>query len=557
MLDFARTADSIRATSSKLQKIRILADYLATLTTEDLRLAAVHMTGRPFSPSDPRVLNLGWATIVKAVGSLAGREESDLTGSYLRHSDLGDWAAEALAGRTAPRSLTIGQVGAAFDTIERAPTAAAKLAELTALLAALEPPAVRYTVKILSGDLRIGLSGGLMEEGIALAFGAPAGAVRRAHMVTGDLGETARLARAGRLDEAAIKLLQPVRFMLASPAASSEEAMERVQGETAWTEEKYDGVRCQLHLQHGRVALFSRDLRETTAAFPEIAEAALHVGHDLLIDGEILAHRAGRVLRFFELQRRLGRKEVPSRLLAEVPVILVAFDLLHLDGASLLDRPLRERRGRLEDLGLGHPFMLARIESAGGPAELDRIFEEVRARGNEGLMIKDPESPYLPGRRGLAWLKLKRPLATLDVVVTAVEWGHGKRRGVLSDYTFSVRDEVSGELVNVGKAFTGLTDAEIAEMTAHFLAHTVLDGGRLRVVEPDTVIEVAFDSIQRSARHRSGFALRFPRIVRLRTDKPPSEIDTLAEVARLYGRFFGGDTTAALDEVAEPGSAEP
>jgi DNA ligase-1 len=231
--------------------------------------------------------------------------------------------------------------------------------------------------------------------------------------------------------------------------------------------------------------------------------------------------------------------------------VLVAFDLLHLDGVTLLERPLDERRRLLEDLALEHPFLLARREFAGSADDLDRIFAETRDRGNEGLMVKDPGSPYTPGRRGLAWLKLKRPLATLDVVVTAVEWGHGKRRGVLSDYTFAVVDEERGRPVNVGKAYTGLTDAEIATMTRHFLDHTVVDRGRVRIVEQDTVIEVAFDSIQRSDRHRSGYALRFPRIVRLRPDKAPAEIDTLRRVEELYDRYFGERSEVALSEVAQ------
>lgn len=253
-----------------------------------------------------------------------------------------------------------------------------------------------------------------------------------------------------------------------------------------------------------------------------------------------------------------GRKVVSPALREEVPVVLVAFDLLYLDGEALLDLPLRERRRRLEALQLGHPFLLARYETAAAAEDLDRIFAETRARGNEGLMMKNPESLYTPGRRGLSWLKLKRPLATLDCVVTAVEWGHGKRRAVLSDYTFAVRDEGSEKLVNVGKAFTGLTDAEIASMTEHFLETTILDRGRVRVVEPETVVEVAFDSIQKSARHRSGFALRFPRIVRLRTDRTAGDCDTLATVQALYDRFYGGESETTLAEVALPaaGAAE-
>jgi DNA ligase-1 len=264
-----------------------------------------------------------------------------------------------------------------------------------------------------------------------------------------------------------------------------------------------------------------------------------------------LAHRDGRVLRFFELQRRLGRKQVDSELRSEVPVVLVVFDLLWLDGKTLLDEPLTTRRKLLEGLGLEHPFLLARLEEATDPQHLDRIFAETRERGNEGLMVKDPLSPYTPGRRGLAWLKLKRPLATLDVVVTAAEWGHGKRKGVLSDYTFAVKDTSTGKLVNVGKAYTGLTDAEIATFTERFLEITVEDMGHVRLVRPEVVLEVAFDSIQHSGRHRSGYALRFPRIVRIRDDKTVDEIDTLHRVEELYERYFGAKTAVALSEVAE------
>jgi len=205
----------------------------------------------------------------------------------------------------------------------------------------------------------------------------------------------------------------------------------------------------------------------------------------------------------------------------------------------------------LEGLAVEHPFLLARLEEATSPSDLDRIFADTRERGHEGLMAKDPASPYTPGRRGLAWLKLKRPLATLDVVVTAVEWGHGKRKGVLSDYTFAVKDTATGRLVNVGKAYTGLTDAEIADMTKKFLGMTIDDRGWARTVRPEVVLEVAFDSIQHSSRHASGYALRFPRIVRIRDDKPLEEIDTLDRVAELYERYFGARVEEKLSEVAE------
>ncbi len=550
MLEFARAGAAVGAKPATLEKTRILGAYFRTLSDDDLRRAAVYMSGRAFPPSQRRTLGLGWSTLSKVVSSVSGRDEDELGRIFRKHSDLGDWAGEALDGSTRPELVTLQDVEATLEAIRTA-RGAAKAKPLESLVERLDPEAARFFVKIIAGELRIGLSEGLVEAAIAEAFGVPITQVKRVHLVTGDIGETAARCKRGEFEASTITLFQPVRFMLASPVETPDEAFTRMGAEKVWTEEKYDGVRCQLHRQGSRVQLFSRDLKETTGAFPELVESAPGIGHDVLFDGEVLAHRDGRVLRFFELQRRLGRKQVDPELRREVPVVLVIFDVLWLDGRTLLDEPLAARRKLLEGLGLKHPFLLARLEEATDPQHLDRIFTETRERGNEGLMVKDPLSPYTPGRRGLAWLKLKRPLATLDVVVTAVEWGHGKRKGVLSDYTFAVRDTGTGRLVNVGKAYSGLTDAEIATFTRRFLDMTVEDMGHVRMVRPEVVLEVAFDSIQHSGRHLSGYALRFPRIVRIRDDKPVDEIDTLERVAELYDRYFGKKSEIALSDVAK------
>jgi DNA ligase-1 len=550
VLEFARAGAAVAATSATLEKTRTLGAYFRTLDDDDLRRAAVYMSGRAFPPSQRRTLGLGWSTVSKVISTLSKRDETELGLLFRQHLDLGDWAGDALEGSTLPAPVALADVEATLEAI-RSARGNAKASPLEAMLRRMDPESARFFIKIISGEMRIGLSEGLVEAAIADAFNVPITQVKRVHLITGDIGETAVRCKHGDIGSSTITLFQPVRFMLASPVETPEEAFTRMGAGTVWTEEKYDGVRCQLHRQGTRVELFSRDLKETTGAFPELVEAAPGIGHDVLFDGEVLAHRGGRVLRFFELQRRLGRKQVEASLRAEVPVVLVIFDLLWLDGRTLLDEPLTQRRRLLEELGLRHPFLLARLEEATDPLHLDRIFEETRERGNEGLMVKDPLSPYTPGRRGLAWLKLKRPLATLDVVVTAVEWGHGKRRGVLSDYTFAVKDTTTGRLVNVGKAYSGLTDAEIADYTTRFLDMTTHDQGYRRMVRPEVVLEVAFDSIQHSGRHLSGYALRFPRIVRIRDDKPVDEIDTLDRVAELYDRYFGTKSEVALSEVAE------
>src|SRR6267143_572966 len=534
----ARTGEAIRATSSKLEKTRLLGEYFANLDDETLPLAAVYFAARPFADRVQRKLNLGYAVIRNAVCELAQVDEEALGESYMRHSDVGDVIEEVLQGHTHPRPTSLRDVHQTFVRIYQQRTVKKKTEALRELLDRLTPREAKYVGKILTGDLRIGLRAGLVEEGIARAFGAPLPDVSWASMLTGDLGEVALLARRGALRSAQLRLMHPLQFMLASPEEDAAAIMRRVGGE-AWVEDKFDGIRGQLHKEGARIVLYSRDLNEVTAAFPEVVEAASAIPHDLLLDGELLAFRDGRVRPFFELQHRLGRKVVKAELREEVPVIFTAFDVLYLDGRDLLLEPLRERRRLLEELNLPSPFMLAHLIQAQSAEELDRIFDDARARHNEGLMVKDPKSVYTPGRRGLAWLKLKKALATLDVVVTGVEVGHGKRKHVLSDYTFAVYDERADRLVNIGKAYSGLTDLEIAQMTEYFKSITLKDYGRFRLVQPEVVLEVAFDAIMESGRHNSGFALRFPRIVRIRTDKTLRDIDTLANVEALHRAFTG------------------
>jgi DNA ligase-1 len=465
---------------------------------------------------------------------VSGADDADIRAAWRRHSDAGDVTQDLLERRegrpTEPISLQ--QLDGAFADIAGVRTARARTDLLRDLLGSASPDEARYIAKLITGELRIGLRDGLVEEAIAGAFDAEQPAVSRALMLTGDAGEAALLARAGRLDAAAPHWFVPLRPMLATPVADATEAVARL-GEDVWVEDKYDGIRCQLHRRGAEVALYSRDLKNITAQFPEIRTGAEALSADVMLDGEILAFRDGRVMPFHALQTRLGRVAPDAALMSAVPVIYVAWDLVVIDDEVLLDSPLRERRERLEALAVPHPLALAHLERVHGAAEIDRRFDDARARLNEGLLLKQPESAYTPGRRGLNWLKLKRPLDTLDVVVVGAEWGHGKRRGVLSDVTFAVRVDETGELATVGKAYTGLTDSEIAEMTRLLLDITVSDQGHYRTVEPTIVLEVAFDAVQASARHRSGFALRFPRIARWRHDKSPAEIDTLSRVREI------------------------
>ncbi len=552
--DFADVADAVAATRSKLRKRELLAGFLKRLDDGDLGRACTFFAGRPL-PGAEEKLGLGWVQQAAALAAASGADGEAMNASYLRHSDFGDVAAELLAGAApqAPR-LTLADVDHTFRAIAAAGSADERTALFAGLFRRSTPAEARYVARIAAREMRIGLREGLLEEAIAAAFDAEPASVRRALMLVADPGETALLARSGRLGDAHLRLGRPIRFMLASPVADAEEVVRRV-GDEAWIEDKYDGIRAQLHLTGDGPRLFSRDLNDITASFPEIADAVRGLPERALLDGELVPYRAGAVLDFASLQTRLGRVRPGPELVAEVPVVLVAFDVLHLDGRDLLDLPLRERRAALEGLQLpertSERLLEAHLASARNATEIDAHFDDARDRRNEGLMIKDPASAYQPGRRGLGWLKLKRALATIDCVVVGVEWGHGKRRGVLSDYTFAVRETGGDRLLTIGKAYTGLTDAEIAQMTEHFKAITLKDLGRYRSVHPEVVVEVAFDRIQRSARHRSGFALRFPRIVRIRDDKGVDEIDDLAEVERLFEAQASGRILLATGVAGE------
>jgi len=587
MRRFATTCEAIAGTTKKLQKTALVADYLKACSIDEAAIAAVFLCGRPFPAWEETTLQVGGRSLWQIVAELANRDQADLTASYRRHGDLGAVARDLLPERQG-QDVGVLDVERAFRQIAPARGPSAKGSIVRELLSRVSPLEAKYIIKIMTGDLRIGLKESLVEEAIAKAYRATLAEVQRANMLLGDIGATLRLAAEGKLAEARMRLFHPLGFMLASPVQSAEEGLGYLA--EAAVEDKYDGIRAQAHVSGGEVKIFSRTRDEITESFPELPSALAGLPADAILDGEIVAWEYPPILEvvrnvvdepvseagetrakslgsarpFSVLQQRLGRKKVSDKMLREIPVAFLVFDILFADGRLLIDLPLRERARILDSLMAaprknihhrGHrgsqgslvfdpetdqgtvskvSVIRAPVFQAASTDELEELFVAARARGNEGLMIKDLESPYMPGKRGKSWLKMKRELATLDVVVTAAEYGHGKRIGVLSDYTFAVWD--GDRLVNIGKAYSGLTDAEIAEMTQWFLAHTIEDQGFRRVVEPKIVLEVAFNNMMESDRHESGYALRFPRIVRLRPDKLAEDADTIERAREIYNQ---------------------
>jgi DNA ligase-1 len=533
MLRFAQLCESIAATTKKTEKVRLVADYLRTAPVEEASLGALYLCGRAFPRREERVLSIGFSILLRAIEKIARRNPAELAPILRHHGDLGAGAEEILRRYSVTSSLTLPQIAEVYAYLAQQRGPAAKQALLEHTLQRLTALEAKYFIKIATSELRIGLKESLVEEAIAKAFDQALPAVQRANMLLGDITDVLKLAIANQLSSISLQLFRPISVMLASPAETPADVVAAFPS-GALVEDKFDGIRAQVHKRGSQVELYSRSLDRVTE-FPELLDPIRNVVGDFILDGEIIGWREGRAIPFTELQQRLGRKQIDLFTTAQVPVSFVAFDILLLNGRTLLDLPLAERRLLLERL-------LAKAEQPGlqfTRAELCRTVDEIEDRfllalntGNEGLLAKAPESPYVPGRRGQFWMKLKRPLATLDVVVTIAEYGHGKRRGLLSDYTFAVRDD--SRLVNIGKAYSGLTDVEIKELTQYFLEHTTEDRGFQRDVEPSVVLEIAFNNIQRSDRHDSGFALRFPRIVRLRPDKPVAEIDTLARVREIF-----------------------
>ncbi|HKS30347.1 MAG TPA: ATP-dependent DNA ligase [Pyrinomonadaceae bacterium] len=551
---FAEAAEEVAATTKKLEKAARLGAYFHTLDDRDLARAARYFAGHQFPLSDVRTTNVGTSTLRDALSEATAIPVEDLRPRYVRLGDSGEVAYEAVLearGEGAKPALTLAETESLIERLSEMRGTKTKKSLLTEVLKRTTPLEAKYLVKLLTGDLRIGLKEGLVEDATARAFAQPLQQVSTANMMLGDLGETAVRARRGALHEVSMRLFHPLKFMLATAAADLSDIARTMPGEF-FVEDKFDGIRAQAHVQpfdeeaegapvtveNGkRIALYSRTMDEITHRFPELFEPLGLLQSDVILDGEIVPARDGQILPFAELQKRLGRKTVGAELLSSIPVVFIVYDILYARGRVLIDEAMTERRALLESIvpkeGVVRQSEAKRFADV---AALDEEFDRARQRGNEGLMIKDPRSSYKPGRRGREWLKLKRAIATLDVVVTAVEVGHGKRRHLLSDYTFAVRrSEEDAELLNVGKAYSGLTDVELAELTEWFKAHTVQEfaHGRVRVVEPKIILEVTFDRVQESKRHKSGYALRFPRILRLRDDKTVEEIDTLETVRKL------------------------
>jgi DNA ligase-1 len=571
---FVETCEKIRSTTKKNEKIDIISNYITNLDETSLSIAVLFLSGRAFPIGSTRTLNIGFSTIMESLSEIAMLDIKDIQNIHLKHGDIGAMAEYAVSKKhiislfDQQEKISLSYVYHQFKKIANISGSGSnknKKNILKGLLIACSPLESKYLIKIITGEMRIGSVEGLMEIALSRAFDRELQYIREAMLISGDISQVAVLAKKNILHNAIMRPFVPVSFMLADVMFSAEEII-NYYNKPLICEYKYDGIRLQMHKFDNKVRLFSRNLVDITYAFPELVKAATEstIGTtdttihnqvvDFILDGELIAFKNDRPLHFQELQKRLRRKNVTDDIITEIPIYYIVYDIMYFKDNQVLKKSLLDRKNILSTVSFKKPIINSSYKISDSIEQVIELFNESKDIGHEGLVIKDPLSQYHPGKRGRYWMKLKKELDTIDAVIVIAEYGHGKRAGVLSDYTFAVIDEKDDDddnhylnlndndnnylensrLKTIGKAYSGLTDKEIDEMTERLREIIVEDNGNRILVKPEIVLEVAFDTIQKSDRHNSGFALRFPRIKNIRTDKSLKDIDTLEKVKQIY-----------------------
>ena len=529
-------------------KVNIISEYLSSLNDESLSIAVLLFSNRIFPRGSKFTLNIGFSIIMQVLSEIASLDPNQIQQIYLRHGDIGALSEYAvskkhMASLFQQQALTLSSI---HDRLERIADAIGsgsgkeKKNILKGLLTNSSPLEAKYLIKIINGEMRIGLTESLVEIGVSKAFNQELKDVREAMLVSGDISQVALLAKRNLLSTAVIKPLTPISYMLADVMFTAEEIINYYQ-KPLICEFKYDGIRAQMHKFGQQVRVFSRKLANVTNSFPELVNAARLTRSfplqdiDFILDGEVLAFQNGKPLHFQQLQKRLRRKNITEQIMTDIPLVYVVFDIMYFSKEHTFKKSTRERKEILSNISFEEPIIKSDYKVVDSEEQIIAMYEKSRELGHEGLVLKDLDTQYHPGKRGRHWIKLKKELDTIDAVILIAEYGHGKRAGLLSDYTFAVKaDSNSNQLRTIGKAYSGLNDDEIDEMTKNLRSIMIKDEGYRIMVKPHIVLEIAFDSIQKSDRHHSGFALRFPRIKNIRRDKDVADIDTIHKVKQNY-----------------------
>jgi len=547
----AELCEKLEATGKRLLMIDLVSDFLKNLEFQEIEPAVSMILGRPFPKNSQKTLEVSWATLSEIVKRITGVEWNVFMEAFSKTGDIGSATKKVFEETKVKRQATLLERTLTLIEVRRGLEALAetmgygsrekKERLIEALLSLASPVEVKYLVKIFIGEMRTGFHEGLMEQSVSKAFQIPLEVVQRASMTIGDIGEvaaTAKMKGKEGLSKIGFRVFRPVRLMLAQMADDVAEAFKEHEGKTGF-EYKLDGARVQIHKLGDEVRIFSRRLTDVTKSLPEIVEIARKdvKAKEAILEGEVIAVDShGYPVPFQHLMRRFKRVHAIEDMAEKIPVELHLFDILYVNGESLISIPYLQRRQILAENVGGIP--LTKQIATDKTEEAERFLKQAIDAGHEGLMAKKLDSPYTPGTRGKRWLKIKPVLEPLDLVIVAAEYGYGRRHEWLSDYYLAARDTETRELLTVGKTFKGLTDAEIIEMTRRLKELTVIEEPRRVVVIPRIVVEVTYNEIQKSPKYRSGMALRFARINRIREDKASEEADTIQRVREIYERQF-------------------
>lgn len=550
--NLAELCREIESATKRLVIVDLIAQFLNKLHPEEISTSIRLIVGKIFPEWSHITLDLSWRTIQNVIIDITKASDKEMLQAFSEKGDLGDMAQLLMSRKEMskqtlllPKPLTILEVYRSYQTISEIQGIGSKKKKenvLLSLLSRASPLETKYIIKNLIREMRTGASSGLMEEAIAKITDSPLEIVKRAHMLIGDLGEVAEkaiLEGAQSLKEVKPVLFRPIKPMLAQAVENLGEALEEHGGETS-LEYKIDGARLQIHILGKEARIYSRRLTEVTTSLPDVVE---HIADNIqckeaILEGEVIAvSEDGRPLSFQSLMRRFRRIKRIEETITEIPVKLYLFDIIYLNGQTLIDQTYSERRKTLSEI-VGDIELVPQILTR-DLEEAQKFFEEAKKKGHEGLMAKRIESKYTPGRRGKKWLKIKEA-ELLDLVIVGADWGYGRRVNWLSDYYLAAKNEESGELQIIGKTFKGLTDNEFVEITKRLKTLIIAEERRTVRVKPEIVVETAFDEIQKSPKYKSGYALRFARITRIRNDKGLEDIDTIKKVRRLYEKQFKG-----------------
>lgn len=553
MKSFLELIKALEVTTSTLKKIDLISKYLLLVDMDsEVSISCLFLTGSIYPPISNKTLSVGSSLIKKAIVNVSGITHADFEKYYRSKGDLGNTAEEILSqhkpilknkdfllvnpNNPINEIKSLNDLLVIFDFIFSTRGNNDKVKIIENALYILSSDQISLFIKLLSGNMRIGVQSATVESAISKAFETDIKLVQKINFYIGDIGKTAIKCKSGDTAKFEFELFHPIYAMLASSEVEIEEIFKRF-GLPIWCEYKYDGVRVHAHMKDDEVRLYTRDLKEITSQFPEVAKQILEISKknnisSVLIDGEIIPFQDGKILPFANIQKRLGRKTGIDELSRSNPCSIICYDLLYIEREVLFDSPLKERRAKAEDKLKG--LMFSELKFINNKTEFLDFFRTLKEEKLEGIMIKNPDSLYESGKRGINWIKYKQTLDPLDVVVTKGEFGNGKNSNLISLLTISVYNDKKTELLEIGRVYSGLSESQILELNNNFKEITIENNDKFSLFEPKIILEIAFENIQKSSRYNSGYAIRFPRVLKIRTDKPLSEINTISDVKRYF-----------------------